>query len=425
MSDRVKEHHLDVGRNAMGSGDLLTAQNAYLQVLREDRFCEEALVNYGLICQSTDRVHVAMAIYERALEVNRAFAQLYNLAYCLAMHGKFERSETLMVEAVACAPNDDVKATALAHVGMCRYSLGRWADAIAGHYVEGLIDNKVRWSSLVPHPLMHSSIPQWKGEDLTGKTICVLHEQGYGDTFQFVRLVPQLKAKGAAKTILSMRPEVIDVLRASELADEVIHFQDVPECDFIVPMLTVPAYLGMRIETLRFAPYLRAPHREFSIKSSKPRIGLCWAGKPMYSQDRWRSLPLEMLLPLVQNLQLDFYSLQTERAGELRQSGMEAFVTDLSPQIKTWGDTAAWLEHIDALVTVDTGIAHLAGGMGVPVHLMIANASCWRWHDHDRSITPWYPSMTLHRQRTQGEWAPVVQSVINFLSMERRYAKQA
>jgi hypothetical protein len=309
-------------------------------------------------------------------------------------------------KALELAPNEEARTETIDQRGLAL--LGR------GDYVAGLIDNKVRWSVLVAHPLMHSDIPQWQGEDLTGKRICVLHEQGFGDTFQFVRFVPRLKDLGAVQTILSVRQEMKDLMVASRLADDVIAIGEVPDCDYIVPMLTVPAYLGLQIETIPYTPYLHAPPPTFPLPvSGRPRIGLCWGGKPMYANDQWRSMPLLELLPLLEDPAFDFYSLQAdERGKELHQSGLGLLVTDLGPRLTTWGTTASVLSQLDALVSVDTGIAHLAGGMNVPVHLMIPKASCWRWHAHDTTSTPWYPSMVLHRQNEQGEWGPVVRSVL-------------
>jgi tetratricopeptide (TPR) repeat protein len=440
----IREHHATVGRNALAAGDWLTAQNAYKQILDVDRFDVEALVNCGLVFQSTGRMPAAIALYRRALAIKREFAQLYNLAYCLGHAGQFEECAAAMANALEIAPNDEARAMCGQGLGVALYSLGRWDEAIAaydrvlhikpgdvdtidqrglallgrGDYVAGLIDNKIRWSVLVSHPLMHSDLPQWQGEDLTGKTICVLHEQGFGDTFQFVRFVARLKDMGAARTMLSVPETLKDVFEASGVADDVIDVQAVPVCDYIVPMMTVPAYLGLRIETIPYRAYLRAPARDVVLPDSgRRKIGLCWGGKSQYAQDQWRSMALMDLLPILELTGCDFYALQADdRAKELWQTGLGALATNCAPLIRTWGDTAAILDQLDAVVSVDTGLAHLAGAMGKPVHLMIAHAACWRWHDHDTTRTRWYDGHRLYRQTTQGDWSPVVAAVKDALA---------
>jgi hypothetical protein len=439
--------NLEIAHNAFANGDALTARNAWINVLKEDRGNWQATANMAMLLLQTGYVKEARAVATRAVGLPAPSREAkgeawHNLGYIEAVGGNYRAAVHALQYATWC---NEKFYPSWHWLGVCRTQTGDFEMAINafdkalelapteeartetidkrglallgnGDYVAGLMDNKIRWSVLVSHPLMHSNIPQWQGESLDGKSICVLHEQGYGDTFQFVRFVPKLKEMGAERVILSVRAEMKDVLEASLLADEVLVIGEVPECDYIVPMMTLPAYLGLKIETIPFEPYLVAPARQFRLPlTQRARIGLCWAGKPMYANDQWRSMPLQALLPLFESTYEthDFYSLQVdERVRELKETGMEVFITDLSPHLKTWGDTAHVLRQLDALVSVDTGIAHLAGGMDVPVHLMIAEASCWRWHAHHTQTTPWYPRMRLHRQAEQGDWDSPVTSVL-------------
>jgi tetratricopeptide (TPR) repeat protein len=129
----IREHHATVGRNALAAGDWLTAQNAYKQILDVDRFDVEALVNCGLVFQSTGRMPAAIALYRRALAIKREFAQLYNLAYCLGHVGQFEECAAAMANALEIAPNDEARAMCGQGLGVALYSLGRWDDAIAAY----------------------------------------------------------------------------------------------------------------------------------------------------------------------------------------------------------------------------------------------------------------------------------------------------
>lgn len=435
--------HCASGRRALAVGDMLTAQSEYVMALALEPKCYEARVNLSSVFLNIGRNAAAIASARHAIALApQSFEGWHNLGYCLGSAGQFAECEEALQRSLALQPS----AVAWHSMGLCLYSLGRFDASVAafdevlklkpgdvdaidkraisllgvGRYVEGLIDNKVRWQVLAAHPLMHSAVPEWAGEDLTGKTIMVLHEQGFGDTLQFVRFVPWLKTRCKAKrVILSMPSGIIDLLRHGRLADEVIGIRDVPangleSVDYKCPMLTVPAHLGLTIATIPDQPYLKAPRRKTAVRDDgRFRVGLVWAGKPMYAQDRWRSMPAEALFELISaHPDVTFVSLQAdERGADLARTGLNAFVTDLGPTIRDWCDTAAIVNDLDLLVSVDTAPAHLAGAMGKPVALMIPEASCWRWLDHASTTTPWYRDMTLHRQTRQGDWSPVLASV--------------
>jgi hypothetical protein len=436
----------DTGNRAMQVGDFLTAQGAYSSILHLQRDNFPAALNMAMMLFQTNRLDVALKMAERALELEACFESHNNYGWMLAAAGRFQEAELHIARALQTAPDGPIKPHVWHTLGMVRYQLGRWNDAIAafdeelkfdlteqqkidavdqrglallgaGRYTEGLIDNKARWSVLVCHPLMHSKIPQWEGQDLTGKSICVLHEQGDGDTFQFVRFVPMLRQKGAARIVLSVPDRFHQLFRNSNLADDVIGIKEVPDVDYICPMLTVPAYFNLGPSNIPRPAKLEPRHTRVW---DRKRVGLVWAGKPMYAADQWRSMPLQALLPLM-NAECDFVSLQVgERARDLHETGMIGWIEDLSPLLYNWDDTAKLVAGLDLVISVDTAPAHLAASLGVPVALLVANASCWRWGDHDRDITPWYPSMRIFRQKTQGDWAPVVQSVKNLLTMKDR-----
>lgn len=442
----AKEHSL-LGSDAFRSGDYLIAQSEFAAALAANPSDFDAMQGMAIILFQTGRHEAGLLAAKRAAALapnaSERGGAYNNLGYFLGMLGRLEESKAALLKSVEALESP----ISLHHLGLALYSLGEFEEAVevydralkiappekheelidqrgtaqlgAGHYVEGLIDNKVRWGVLKSHPLMHSAtLPEWKGEPLDGKSIIVLHEQGFGDTFQFVRFVPRLRELGAARVILSVRDECADLIRVSGLADEVIGIRESPEgglasVDYKCPMLTVPAHLGLTVATIPGEPYIKAPLREKKLAGeTRFKVGLVWAGKAMYAADHWRSMPITNLLPLLENEACAFYSLQQdERKKELWESGLNAFMTDLSGQLRDWSDTAAILTEIDLLVSVDTAPAHLAGALGIPVALMIPQASCWRWLNHSSTMTPWYPSMMLHRQVRQGDWSPVIASV--------------
>lgn len=438
------------GRRALQKGDLLSAQSIYVEVLRRfpDNF--EATMNLALINSALSRPEMAIALGRRAIEIMpESFEAWNNYGYVLSVNGKWEDGESGLRKALEIQDNP----TTLHTLGMCLHQQGRWDEAIevydqelayplndkqrvdaidqrglallgAGRYTEGLIDNKIRWTVLVAHPLMHSTIPQWDGQPLAGKSICVLHEQGDGDTLQFVRFVPMLRERGTKHVMLSVPARMHRLFRGSGLADEIIGIQDVPDVDYICPMLTVPAHFNLNptnIPSRRQYLWARAGggSTEPDRKPGKMRIGLVWAGKPMYAADKWRSMDVENLLPIVQDNRFNFFGLQVgDRAADLWKTGLNAFVTDLSDKCTDWDATADIVEGLDAVISVDTAPAHLAGGMGKQTLLVIPEAGCWRWGDHDTTSTPWYPSMRIFRQQRQGDWAPVIREVHEHLDRQ-------
>lgn len=440
------QDHIACGNRALSAGDALTARAHYTAALSTNPRNFDALVNLAVVHLQTGNLPLAEFTARRALDINAASAPAWNnLGYIFGVMGRFEECKAALLKSIALAPSP----AAWHSLGLCHYSLGDFADSVVafdqqleltpgdidgmdkrsisllgmGNYRDGLIDNKVRWSVLAAHPLMHSSIPEWNGEDITGKSIIVLHEQGYGDTLQFIRFVPWLKQRGARRVVLSVPGSAIPLFRDSNLADELIGINDMPagglaSIDYKCPMLTLAAHLDVTPANIPGKSYLRAPDRPSGIKrDGSLNVGLVWAGKPMYAQDRWRSMNLMELLPLLSDTRCNFYSLQCDaRSADLHQSGMNAFIKDLSPQIRDWGDTAAMIRDLDVLVSVDTAPAHLAGAMGKRVLLMIPQASCWRWLDHDTTATPWYPSMTIYRQTQQGDWSPVVDAICKELA---------
>jgi hypothetical protein len=431
------------GARALQAGDLLSAQGIYAETLRLEPNCKNALVNLAMLFLQTNRLTAALAMSHRAVKAAPCFEAFYNHAWILATAGRFEEAEHALEIILRNYPEHQLVALAWHAMGMCRYQLGRWSDSIAafdeemrhelteeqrvaaidqrglallgaGRYTEGLIDNKIRWSVLVAHPLMHSSIPQWEGQPLEGKHICVLHEQGDGDTFQFVRFVPRLKERGAARVTLSVPDRMHDLFRSSGLADDIIGIRDMPEADYICPMLTVPAYFNLGPDNIPAGiPYLSPPGATAARRSGGPvRVGLVWAGKPMYAADGWRSMPLDTLLPLLDVPGCTFTSLQVgERSRDLHETGLCGWVSDSAPLCTDWGKTARVMRDLDVVVSVDTAPAHLAGALGVRTLLMIPEAGCWRWGDHDRFTSPWYPTMNIFRQERQGDWAPVISGV--------------
>jgi len=259
--------------------------------------------------------------------------------------------------------------------------------------------------------------PRWNGRPLEGRTILIHDEQGYGDTLQFLRLVPAAKARGG-QVVLEVHPDLIGLARTAGGYDRLIARGEPPP-PFAVhcELMSLPLALGLALTDLPGpVPYLRpdpARMRRWQTRLAdlpRPWIALAWAGAGAHLRDRQRSISLPQLEPLAA-ARASFLSIQKgPRAAEARTPPPGLALTDLGDEIASFDDTAAILQLADLLISVDSSPVHLAGALGRPVWAMLPLNPDWRWLA-DRTDSPWYPSARLFRQSRRGDWAPVVDEI--------------
>ncbi len=352
-----------------------------------DPGCIVAHNNLGHALQSLNRSSEAVVAYQKAIDACETYAKA-QLGYALALLkcGDFER-------------------------GWQRYEW-RWQNGQESH------------SSL--------DVPVWRGEDLRGRTILLHAEQGLGDTLQFVRFAPLVKALGG-HVVLEVPTPLVRLLRCVEGVSEVIACGDpIPPIDLHCPMASLPLAFDLRLETVPASRYLRVPPEENaqldevrderlfqSIERDDLVVGLVWAGDPRQSQpalnlvDRRRSTTLEVLNPLLDVDGVRFVSFQL---GEARRqlAACARPIADAMQGVRDFADTAARLSGVDLLISVDTAMVHLAGGLGMPVWMLSRFDGCWRWLEGHKD-TPWYPTMRIFRQPSPGDWSSVVSEAADSL----------
>jgi tetratricopeptide (TPR) repeat protein len=288
----------------------------------------------------------------------------------------------------------------------------------AGRFEAGWRDYEWRKAKWDPRTRDFAPERLWSGQaDVNGKTIFVYSEQGFGDTLQFCRYVKLLEEKGASP-VLAVQAPLSSLLQqltpATPMLDEGAM---APRFDLHISMLSLPLAFGTTLQTIPAPPwYLRAdPDRRARMESRlgpkvRPRVGLAWSGNPTHRRTYDRSIPLAHLRPLLAG-DIDWICLQKElRAADaetLKDVGRIGFQGDA---LADFGETAALVDAMDLVITIDTSIAHLAGAMGRPVWILLPLNADWRWF-LDRSDSPWYPSARLFRQRTLGDWRPVIEAV--------------
>jgi len=265
--------------------------------------------------------------------------------------------------------------------------------------------------------------PRLTEQDVNGKTIYVYTEQGLGDTIQFIRYLPLLKQKGA-KIIFECNKKIVpmfaDYKGFDVITEQISDDEPKYEYDYHIPLLSLPSYFNTNLSNIPGGvPYVFAKKElveywsQIINKDKNFKIGIVWAGNPGHIRDKDRSCKLGDFLPVFSIQGATVYIIQKGDAKFQARDILYPYVNmnDYNfDEKEPFFDTAAIMENLDLIITVDTSIAHLAGAMNRPVWVLLSYIPDWRWM-LDRSDTPWYPSMRLYRQEKAGDWSPVFATI--------------
>ena len=369
-----------------------------------------ALARAGRLDEAADAAARALSIEPTSLEAVRVTAGIR------FAQGRMDEARQRYQTVLALSPGDAMARTALA---MMQLAEGNFADGLAG------FEARLETPDLAAfNPVGTRLPPLAQAGALAGKRVLLAAEQGQGDTLQFVRYARLLADQGAQVLIEVQAPLVPLLQGMAGVAGVTTQGAAVPEADFVCPMMSLPLVCGTRVDTIPArVPYLAAPGdrraawaaRLGPATPGRRRVALCWAGNPGYAADMFRSVPLSLLAPLLAEPELEVYLVQTEiRAGDDAVVASHPGVVDLRRELRDFADTAAVLERMDLVISVDTAVAHLAGALARPLWLMLPFAADWRWLD-ERTDSPWYPTARLFRQPAAGAWGPVAEAVLTGL----------
>jgi len=361
----------------------------------------DALNECGGLHMGLGRPEAAVACYDRALAAAPQVAELHiNKGSALGALNRFDDALQSFADAIAVAPE---RAEAHYKAGLIRLRLGDFSG--------GWRDYEWRWQTERKPIVRQVAAPLWLGEQpIKGKTIFLLGEQGFGDTIQFIRYAPLVAALGAT-VLVDVPPQLREIVASVPGVSSVFcGAESAPHVDFRCPLLTLPLSFQTEMATIPVnVPYIRpreehvAKWREKLPQNGRLRIGLCWAGSPEHLNNRNRSIALERFAKVLSVPNLDFVSVQKEVSERQATILRENNVAQLGQGFQDFADTAAVLAQLDLLISVDTSVAHLAGAMGKPVALFLPWSPDWRWM-HERTGSPWYPTMLFFRQMTRGDW---------------------
>lgn len=365
----------------------------------------DAYGNKGVVLNELKRFEEALACCDRAIMLNPGYAE----AHCargvaLKELKRFEHALASYRQAIALKPDH-----AEAHFNL---SL---AHLLQGDYAAGWEKYEWRWTRRGYEKNRHADLPLWSGkESISGRTLLLWSEQGLGDTLQFCRYAQSPAALGAT-VILEAPPGLVSTLRGLAGVSQVITVgSPLPAIDLQCPLLSLPLALNINLADLSGRAYLPAPQRaagDAALDARRhKRVGVVWSGNASHQNDAIRSIPLSTFVAcLPENIEI--VCLQKEiRASDQSTLARYPAIQVLSERLSDFSDTAALIDTLDLVVTVDTSVAHLAGAMGKAVWVLLPWVPDWRWL-LDREDSPWYDSARLFRQPKMQDWASVMQQV--------------
>jgi len=445
LEPRRPETHYNLGRAQQSLGRQAQARQCYERAIALRPDYAEANNTLAMLLAPQDPER-ALACFRRAIAARPAYPDAHNnMGILLQDLGHHEEAVASYREALALKPDH---ADAYNNLGLSLRELNRHEEAIAcfelaqaikpdhvdAHVNEALVrlalgDYATGWKKY-PWRLLTANFskgkkrpaqPLWLGQwDISGKTILLHGEQGLGDTIQFARFVAPVARLGGKVILAVQRP--LTALMASLQGASVVRGQGdpVPPFDAFCPLPSLPLAFKTTLATIPSdVPYLSAPAdrlakwRPIIDALPRPRVGLMWTrgGSPRDV----RSMPLRLLLPLLELRHIQFVALQKEvpdfETALLQSTGMPTFLGD---QLADLADTAAIVAMLDLVITIDTSIAHVAGALGKPMWVLLPFSADWRWLRHRRD-SPWYPTARLFRQPAPGDWQAVVAQVATAL----------
>ena len=421
-------------------GEVVNAKKLLQETLRHEPRMPGAWFNLGNDFHNEKKKVAAVACFRRALElVPDEFHCLVNLGWNLQQLGKSAEAIIPMLKASELNPNDPKP---LMNLCLAYSSLGSLEIAIEcgrgatfhgphdpinhmalafalmlnGEYKEGLEEYEWRFPYKMREYLTYP-MPKWDGTPVDH--LFIAGEQGFGDVIQFGRYIP-LAAKRCRHVTVCIHEEIVPIVLAAKIPNVTVvpMPSHVPDCQAYCPIMSLPVALGLsdhdipRVESNWFADHFHlikpAP------QEGRKKVGIVWSGSPEQDNNEHRSCRLEDLFELYKVPGIQLYSFQIgDRAADCR--GYDPLVQDLSKRVRDFADTASMMVQMDAMVTVCTSSAHLAGALGVPVHIMLPKrGQHFIWGISDKT-TPWYPSARLYRQHKMGDWSWVIDEIAESL----------
>ncbi len=440
----IPQFHNSLGVVLKGIGRLQEAIASYRQAVLLKPDYAEAYSNMAAALQFQGRYVEAVENCKQAVQLKPDYAEAYNnMAAALQSQGQYAEAVEKCQQAVLLKPD---YAEAYNTMASALQSQGKYTEAIenyrhtlqlkpdyaevhnnlgmalllTGEFSQGWKEYEWRSNAKVPTYPHRLEAPRWDGSPFVGKRLLVHYEQGLGDSIQFARYLPMVKDQGGT-IILEERKPLLGLFQQFSEIDELVeaspNTKPAVKFDIYVPFMSLPAIFGTTPETIPAeVPYIGADSEKVRywqnrLDGADFKVGIAWAGRATHKNDRNRSCALEHFAPLAKIDGVKLYGLQKGKAAsQANQLPEDMEVTNLGEQLEDFTDSAAAIENLDLVISVDTAAAHLAGAMGKKVWTLLPLSPDWRWM-LDRQDSPWYPTMRLFRQEKCGDWDGVFSRV--------------
>lgn len=442
---------LDLGRALQNAGDLPSAERALQQALDRNPTSAETLRHLGNVYSGQKRGDAALSSFRQALQLNPNAPEIWtdfgNLQQELRDYDEAKNCYDRAIALAPCNPeahfNLGVLWQRLGDMDLALSSFKKAIDSrpefVEAHWYTAFIllsrgefergwdeyEWRLRQKEYVPRPIRQ---PIWDGSSLDGRRVLVHDEQGYGDTFQFVRFLPFVAARGG-EVVFECHRGLGTILRGCRGCDQLIErdaADAVPRVPFDthIHLMSLPAVLGIggripaEIPYIRPDPGLVQSWRERLAADRRFKVGICWAGSANHTNELNRACSLADFYPLSQLPDVSLYSLQLGPGSEQAFNPPDGmYITEFTKEMDRaarFVDTAALMQNLDLIISIDTSIVHLAGALGRPVWTLLCATPDWRWLQGRRD-SPWYPTMRIFRQKEPGNWSDVFAEVADAL----------
>lgn len=406
---------IDLSVDCWNRSDIQNAEIYIRSAVHADPYSSIALMNLGTTLLAQGKIEAANECYNAAYKLNPDDVDIIlNIALFFNDIGDVKEAYEWTLRAEQLRP---LCANVIWRKSLAELALGDYLNGFR-NYEAALGVESIRGKSI------GFRMGQWDGSYCN--RLVIWHEQGLGDTLQFVRYAKLCKTL-ANKVIVLCPKELIEIVKSCPYVDYAVESVSEGDFDAHVSIMSLPYVFKTTLPTVpQNIPYLFAEEskkRFFKDKmpGNKIKVGICWQGNPRKHSIRFqiidgkRSFPLAQWKPLFDLPNADFYSLQFgESRKDIKDNGMDEKIIDLMDDVTDFSDTAAIISNLDFVISVDTSVVHLAGGLGKPVWVLSRFDACWRWLRNNPS-NPWYPNARVFGQKSIGDWDGVINKVTSDL----------